>query len=183
MPVRPAPVLACAGELNQQILQLTRAMHALRTHVAAHSPGGMPWSTYTLLFHLVANGPQRARALAECSYVDPSTVSRQVDQLVRLGLVERRADPADGRATLLAATEAGCAVHRRLQDVRARMVADLLDDWAPEDVERLTALLGRLNEDISTQMPTMLAALTAGAAEATAGLTDPTPPADREDAR
>jgi hypothetical protein len=63
------------------------------------------------------------------------------------------------------------------------MVADLLDDWAPEDVERLTALLGRLNEDISTQMPTMLAALTAGAAEATAGLTDPTPPADREDAR
>jgi DNA-binding MarR family transcriptional regulator len=183
MTVPPASVLAGAGELNEQILQLTRAMHALRTHVAAHSPGGMPWSTYTLLFHLVAGGPQRARALAECSYVDPSTVSRQVDQLVRLGLVERRADPADGRATLLAATEAGFAVRRRMLEVRSRMVADLLTDWDPEDVERLTTLLTRLNEEVTAQMPQILAALTTGATEATAGLTDPTTDADREDAR
>jgi hypothetical protein len=68
-------------------------------------------------------------------------------------------------------------------EVRSRMVADLLTDWDPEDVERLTTLLTRLNEEVTAQMPQILAALTTGATEATAGLTDPTTDADREDAR
>ena len=52
----------------------------------------------------------RAGALAECMQSDPSTVSRQVAALVKDGLLERRADPADGRASLLVLTEKADAV-------------------------------------------------------------------------
>jgi DNA-binding MarR family transcriptional regulator len=176
-----ATLLQQSGRLNQEMLQLTRAMHVLRTHVVAHTAGGVPWSTYTLLFHLVSGGPRRAGALAECVYVDPSTISRQVDQLVKLGLVERRADPVDGRATLLAATEAGVEIHRRLRASRDRMLAGLLQDWPDEDVARLTELLGRLNQDVDAAMPQLLASLTAGSTDATADVQDLTDSAGSTD--
>ena len=63
-------------------------------------------------------GPMRAGALAECLQSDPSTVSRQVAALVKDGLLERRADPADGRASLLVLTakaDAVLAEHDRIR--------------------------------------------------------------------
>ena len=55
---------------------------------------------------LQTEGPLRAGALADCLQSDPSTVSRQVAALVKDGLLERRADPDDGRASLLVLTDA-----------------------------------------------------------------------------
>jgi DNA-binding MarR family transcriptional regulator len=114
-----------------------------------------------VLFHLVKDGPRRAGALAECAQVDASTASRHIDQLVRLGLVERRADPDDGRATQLVATDAGREMHARVLAARERMMADLLSDWPAEDVDTLAALLARLNHDLGTGMPRLLATMTA----------------------
>jgi DNA-binding MarR family transcriptional regulator len=158
-----------AGELNTQLVRLARTLHVLRAHIAAHSPGGVPWATYTLLFHLVTGGPRRAGALAECVRVDPSTVSRQIDQLVRMGLVERRADADDGRATLVAATEAGHEVHRRVRNARERMLTDLLVDWAPSDVDRLTELLARLNDDLTAGLPDLLVSMNRDSSTAMTG--------------
>jgi DNA-binding MarR family transcriptional regulator len=77
--------------------------------------------------------------------LDKSTVSRQVASLVDLGLVDRAADPADGRAQVLSISAEG---HRRLAQLRdarrARWEADL-SDWEPRDVATLAELLGRLN--------------------------------------
>ena len=89
-----------------------------------------------LLFQLCKDGPQRSSALAATVCVDPSTVSRQIADLVDLGLVERRADPQDGRASLLAATEAGQERHRLLHERRDRAFAVMLADWSDEDVRR-----------------------------------------------
>ena len=56
---------------------------------------------------LLEKGPQRVGEIAQALGTDPSTVSRKVAALVDAGLVERRVDPDDGRAHLLAATPAG----------------------------------------------------------------------------
>lgn len=154
------------ADLNQQLLQLARTLHILRSHVASHSPGGVPWATYTLLFHLVTGGPRRAGALADCVQVDPSTASRQIDQLVRMGLVERRADPDDGRATLLVPTEEGRALHGRVHASRERMLAGLLADWSDDDLDLLARLLSRLNDDLTAGMPQLLEAMTTDPATA-----------------
>lgn len=157
-------------DLNHELLRLARTLHVLRTHLAAHAPGGVPWSTYALLFPLVTDGPCRARALAETAHVDASTVSRQVDQLVRMGLVERRADPDDGRATQLVATQAGRELHARVRAARERMIQDLLADWDAGDVERLGELLGRLNTDMTERLPQLLVTMTSDSTESTASL-------------
>ena len=52
---------------------------APRWRPASSSGDGVEWSTYVLLFHLIAGGPMRTKALAESVGVDPSTVSRQVE--------------------------------------------------------------------------------------------------------
>lgn len=138
--------------LGEQLILLQRSLHALRqqqTAGRATSAQGVEWAAYGLLFHLVARGPQRSSALAEAACVDPSTVSRQVAQLVKADLVERRSDPDDGRASILVATERGRAAYRAKVEHRERFFAELLDGWSDGEVAALTTLLTRLNESIT----------------------------------
>ena len=159
------------SDLNNELMRLARTLHVLRTHLAALAPGGVPWATYGLLFHLATSGPCRARDLAGSVHVDASTVSRQVDQLVRMGLVERRADPDDGRASQLVATEAGRELHARVREARERMLDELLADWDPHDVAELARLLSRLNADMGERLPQLMATMAADTADSTAHLT------------
>lgn len=161
------PELDLAGELNQHLLVLTRTMHTIKLAAAARRDEGVSWSTYVLLFHLIAGGPMRTKALAESVGVDPSTVSRQVDELVRMGHVERRADADDGRAIVLAATEKGRETHRRMREQRDRLTARVVAGWDRSDTERLTELMGRLAGDLQAALPHVLEQIAAGAADPT----------------
>jgi DNA-binding MarR family transcriptional regulator len=92
-------------------------------------------------------GPMRAGEIAGCLQSDPSTVSRQVATMVKEGLLERRADPEDGRASILALTpkgEAAIAEHRRL---RIAHFADMLSDWNERDLSRFATMLHRFTAD------------------------------------
>ena len=52
--------------------------------------------------------------------VEKSTLTRQIDALVRLGLAERRPDPQDARARLVALTDPG---RGRLTESREAVIA------------------------------------------------------------
>jgi DNA-binding MarR family transcriptional regulator len=143
--------------LSDQMVRLNRANHALRSQMVARGlDGGVELAAYGLLFQLVVDGPKRSSSLAESACVDPSTVSRQVGQLVTAGLVERQPDPEDGRATLLAATPAGHELHEAKMRRRIRMFSRLVEGWSDDDVETLTALLARYNDTFTALRPTLL---------------------------
>ena len=136
-----AAELAIADQVTHQLIRLLRVAAHVRKHhedaAAAH-----------VLARLVDAGPQRVGALADAVGTDPSTVSRQVTELVTAALVERRADPDDGRAQLLAATAAGvrhCADGRRR---RSELIAAALADWPDDARHRLAELLGRFADDL-----------------------------------
>ncbi len=63
---------------------------------------------------LTARGPARLSVLAAELAVSQPTASDAVAALVRKGHVERRADPDDGRATRLYATDSGSALAKSL---------------------------------------------------------------------
>ena len=90
-------------------------------------------------------GPSRLSALAEHCGFDPSTVSRQVSDLEKGGLLERATDPDDRRAVLLKASPKGKRLLQRLEAGRRQRIERLVGDWTEQDVATLATLLGRLN--------------------------------------
>jgi DNA-binding MarR family transcriptional regulator len=135
--------LALADDVSGQLIRLVRLMDRRQAQYQAEHPDAVERATYFLLVHLVKGGPRRAGALAEAVHSDPSTISRQVAHLVRLGLVERTADPEDGRATLLAATAEGRRVFAENRRMRNAKIAGLMADWPAADREALRELLTR----------------------------------------
>ncbi len=102
-------------------------------------------SAYGLVAMLQDLGPLRAGDLVARLGQDKSTVCRQVTKLVELGLVDRTADPVDGRAQVLAPSAEGSTRLARIRQARrARWEADLAD-WPTEDVATLAELLARIN--------------------------------------
>ncbi|WP_300010397.1 MarR family winged helix-turn-helix transcriptional regulator [Pseudonocardia sp.] len=135
--------LATADAVGTQLIRLVRLIERHHAQYQAEHPDALERATYILLVHLVKDGPQRAGALAESVHSDPSTISRQVAQLVKVGYVERTADPEDGRATLLAATVEGRRVFEENRRNRNERIAALIASWDPADRSRFAALLGR----------------------------------------
>lgn len=108
----------------------------------------LEFSLIALLKALAHRGALRLTDLAAVLDLDASTVSRHVRTLEERGLVARTTDPDDGRATRLALTDEG---RERLEAGAARrraLVAELLEDWSPEDRETLRRLLTRLSDDV-----------------------------------
>jgi DNA-binding MarR family transcriptional regulator len=95
-----------------------------------------------------ASGPLRLSDLAGALELDLSTVSRQVRHLVDTGLVERHADPDDGRASLLSLSPRGCQVLQAVRSARREVLARTLDKWSAADRKALAAAVSRLAVDV-----------------------------------
>jgi DNA-binding MarR family transcriptional regulator len=103
-------------------------------------------ATYPLLLLLHRHGAQRVTRLSATLDLDVSTVSRQVDAAVRVGLAQRIPDPSDARARLVGLTDEG---GRRLADQQGRQIRRwraALTSWSTHDIATLTELLRRLGE-------------------------------------
>ena len=109
--------------------------------------------SFWLLKNIGAGEPLRVTALAACTNLDTSTVSRHVAQLDRTGLVERTPDPDDGRAHRLQLTDDG---RRRLHDAfehRRALLRRALGSWAADDIAELDRLLRRFVTDLENLDP------------------------------
>lgn len=101
--------------------------------------------SYSILGALNSTGPRRASELVEMFAIDKGAVSRHVQMLLELGLVEREPDPEDRRAAIIAISEEGS---RRLEAVAATRRAEvggLLSDWKDAELEEFVRALGRYN--------------------------------------
>jgi DNA-binding MarR family transcriptional regulator len=131
--------------LEREIGLLLRRSRAISARLAAEVHPDLDGAAYGLLALLQDAGPLRASDLVARLGLDKSTVSRQVSALVALGLVDRAADPEDGRAQVLTPSPEGAARMAKIRDARrARWEADLAG-WPPNDIATLGELLGRLN--------------------------------------
>jgi DNA-binding MarR family transcriptional regulator len=131
--------------LEREIGLLLRRSRAISARLAGELHPDLDGAAYGLLALLQDAGPLRASDLVTRIGLDKSTVSRQVSSLVDLGLVDRAADPVDGRAQVLTPSAEGAARLARVRDVRrARWESDL-SDWPASDVATLAELLHRLN--------------------------------------
>jgi DNA-binding MarR family transcriptional regulator len=149
------------ARIGDAMMGLNRQWTAVTSQLARL---GIDKTAMTLLTALTSVGPVRSNALAEAVYSDPSTISRQVAALVRDGLIERRADPVDGRASLLAVTGKGHELlqARRLQ--KSCSIARMVAHWPESDQEQFAELLERFVADHERNIPKIIDACAADAA-------------------
>lgn len=128
-----------AEQIASALIHMMRQFNGIKSRVTT-SPEGDHSPLY-LLVKLVEHGPRRASDLAEQVCADPSTVSRQVASLVKAGLIERRADPADGRASILVPTDLGLARVRQHAERRGVTMQPIIADWSQRDRDDLLRLI------------------------------------------
>jgi DNA-binding MarR family transcriptional regulator len=120
------------GELLAIMMRISRRLE--QPHEA------MTTTQRLALIEVAAIGPLRLSDLASRMDTTPATASRAIDSLEELELVERRTDPADGRAVLLAATPKG----KRWSEDRRKLILSILGE-----VDSMTPLPPRLAKDIA----------------------------------
>ncbi len=130
-------------------MAIVRTARALRQEAAGETSGLTPTSTAALAT-IERHGPLTPSELAEIERVKRPTVTRTLGCLEREGLIERTADPADGRSFLISLNSAGRERLRRLRGRKnaylARRMRDLPADEV-ETLERAAEILDRMRED------------------------------------
>ena len=106
----------------------------------------LPPSSYLMLAHLDDHGPKRASVLVDLFELDKGAVSRQVQHLLDLGLLDRVPDPDDGRASLVSASDEAV---RRMADVvtmRRAWLDERLGEWSDDQLSGFVGELARYNQ-------------------------------------
>ena len=83
------------------------------------------------------HGPLTPSELAELERVKRPSATRIVSRLEKEGLVDRAADPADGRSSLVSASRDGRALLRRLRTRKNAYLARRMRELPAEDVRTL----------------------------------------------
>jgi DNA-binding MarR family transcriptional regulator len=146
MPITPDT----RDRLTAGVAQLVRTGRHVSAHAANQLYGDLPSFGWAMLVPLERDGDQRCSALAQQLGVDVSVASRQLAVLQRLGYVERRPDPLDGRASLLRLTPAGSEALAATRALRAEWTLGALAGWDEAEASLLSDLLDRLVTDLET---------------------------------
>jgi DNA-binding MarR family transcriptional regulator len=86
----------------------------------------------------------RLKDLAERLRIAPRSATEVVDQLQDKGLVERRPDPVDRRATRIVLTEGGARVRAQVREERRRQAGDYFSVLSAPDRVELARILSEL---------------------------------------
>ncbi|MET0806968.1 MAG: MarR family transcriptional regulator [Lacisediminihabitans sp.] len=137
----PLQVLSRVGRLSRHLDRARR--------VAFTSSGLESWEFDVLSALRRAGKPYELspKALLQQTLVSSGTMTNRIDRLVERELVERRADPGDGRGILVTMTPGGV---RRVDAAISQLLeaeAELLAALSPTDQERLAGLLRKLSLD------------------------------------
>ena len=107
-----------------------------------------PWdinpSQFRALRMLNYHGAIRLSDLSGRLHIAPRSATEVVDALESRGLVERRPDPSDRRATLVGLTAHGTGVLRAIRTARGTEVERVFDRLTPADRDHLARILRQL---------------------------------------
>lgn len=103
---------------------------------------------YLVLVQIEADGPVRGSGLCDVLHLDKGAVSRSVQHLLELGLVDRTPDPDDGRATLLSVSEEGRRRARAVDEARRAALQERFVDWSCQDLRGVADALRRYNATV-----------------------------------
>ena len=147
---RPARPPSGTDNFGNLFRDTTLAMQELvRLRLVDRGFGDLRPSMVAVAQHMKADG-SRVTDLAAAAWVTKASVVQAVDELERLGYVERTPDPSDGRAKLVRPTEKALAAEAAGREV----IAEIRDAWAEAmGRERMNSLEAGLRQLRSVLWP------------------------------
>jgi DNA-binding MarR family transcriptional regulator len=141
---RPADAL---DRIETELAVLIRALERLQRRSDIHKD--LDRASYLIARTLERTGPISINGLASTLGLDATTVTRQVATMHARRLVLRRADPDDGRVSVIRLSENGHRTMRAVQLLRRQRLESLLGDWTEKDRRELARLIGQFNHELS----------------------------------
>lgn len=128
------------GRMNRLHGHLSRAVEKV---LAAH---GLNGASFDVLATLRRSGPPFRLSpgdLLATAMVTSGTMTNRIDQLEKAGLIERIANPQDGRSVLIALTEKGFGLVEETVGDHVANQHRLVENLTPEERRALDGLLSR----------------------------------------
>jgi DNA-binding MarR family transcriptional regulator len=137
-------------ELLKPLFEIVSFFNRPRQDTALIKRAGVSLDTalFPLLMRIGLQGPIGIVELSDQVNRDYSTVSRQVDKLVRLGVAEASNEAKDKRVRYIMATSAGKEIINEIVKTRKIMMREALKDWSAAEVSQLEAVLNKLAETL-----------------------------------
>ncbi len=126
-------------------LAVTRTARRLRQE----GGGSLSPSQGSALAVIDRHGPLTPSELAQRERIQRPTATRVLTRLEELDLIERAADPADGRSSLVTVSPAGAALLAELRTRKTAFLAERLETLEPEEratLEQAADILERVLE-------------------------------------
>src|SRR5579872_1581777 len=118
----------------------------------AQADGELTLPESSALARLDRGGPATSSTLARLEQITPQSMGATLANLETRGLVERHADPEDGRQAVITVTDAGLQALRKRRNARTELLARALSSgFTRSELEQLMAsapLLERLAQNI-----------------------------------
>jgi DNA-binding MarR family transcriptional regulator len=111
-------------------VRLAMAVSRLRSRIrieAGLRSTGIPISQLAVLGRIIDEGPTTAAALAAGEHVTQQAIAQSLATLKQRGLVQKQADPSDGRKSLVTATAAGRELRESLTVSREEWLTRAID--------------------------------------------------------
>jgi DNA-binding MarR family transcriptional regulator len=137
--------------LTDAALQALRAFVAVADRSLQGSGTQLTLPQYRTLAALANHGPQTSGGLAELLGVDPSTVTRMCDRLVRLRLLRRDSQLGDRRTINVSLTARGREVVAKVLRRRRSELGGALRAMEPQRRGQLVALLDEFGSALQRQ--------------------------------
>ncbi|HEX5997850.1 MAG TPA: MarR family transcriptional regulator [Hyphomicrobiaceae bacterium] len=132
--------------LEAQVGFVLRRAHQNATKVFNTVMGefGMTPTQFAALAKLDDVGRVSQNELGRLTAMDPATIWRVANRLIKDGLVAQSPDPNDARLVMLELTEGGRAATLRMKAVAAEVSRETLAPFTEDEARQLLALLRRL---------------------------------------
>ena len=153
--ITPMPTTVTAiGRNVDQVAAALRVSVGLLVRRMRQIPveGELTLSETSALARLDRGGPTTPGALAKQEQISPQSMGATLGALEARGLIERAADPADGRRVVMSITAAGLEILRSRRNAKVQQLARALSaEFTPDELDQLAAitpLLERLAQQI-----------------------------------
>jgi len=121
---------------------------------------GLTKAQWSVLAKLERTEGLKQTEIADLLEIQPITLTRLIDKLYELGLIERRSDDSDRRVNRLYLTEAARPLMLQLNGLRNELTQTALAGLSPADTNLLVAQLETVKNNVREALQTAAAAPT-----------------------